>query len=783
MKKIVAFCFCLFVLTSNAQEQKIQYNEEPLTDVIRDLEQRFQVRFSYNTAILQGVFITYTGQAALPELVAFIEAKAKVKINEIDTENFVITEVVAKETMRQYNLEEVLIVTEYVTSGFDQNKENKAITLQPNKLNILAGLTEPDILQSLQRIPGITSPTESASRLHIRGGTPDQNLVLFDGITMYHGGHFFGMISPFNPYITERVDVFKSGASTKYGSRVAGIIDMQSVRDVPEEISGGAGTTAISADAFVKVPLIKDTLGIVVAGRRSLTDFWNSTTFKSMSDRVFQHTKIEEINNARVEEELTILEDKFYYTDFFGKIIFKPNENHKISVSGLFIDNDLNHASSDDENEGSSDKLKLQNNGVSLHWKAQYGDSWKTDLKLHYSKYDSKYNFREFNQSGDTRLYVNGNSIDDIGGVISATYHLQKKHKFNFGYDLTKYRVTYDIREFDDDTSINEVVNNRKRIHSGFAEYTFRNDNWYLRVGIRGNYFDNLHDFYLEPRVYGEYSFHDNWKLKASAEIRNQGISQLLSFEFDELGLNNKIWALTDGDDIPVLSNKQITSGIQFADRGWKIDVEGYYKRIDGLSSYTKGFRPVNQGGEDYATGSSTVFGVDILVKKRIKKMSLWLGYSLSQNDFRFPELQEGKFYGNFDQKHVLSFSSTFNYKKIQFALGWQYTTGKPFTEATGITELQNDDGSTDFDITYGDLNNKRLPAYHRLDASVMYDFYFHKEKNTKARFGISVINLYNRENEIDKLYRIEGDTTQQLTAQTDIGLGTTLNMVFRVSF
>ena len=83
----------------------------------------------------------------------------------------------------------------------------------------------------------------------------------------------------------------------------------------------------------------------------------------------------------------------------------------------------------------------------------------------------------------------------------------------------------------------------------------------------------------------------------------------------------------------------------------------------------------------------------------------------------------------------------------------------------------------------YEDQNNKRLPNYHRLDASDMYDFYLHKEKSTKARLGISVINLYNRKNEIDKVYRLEGDTTQQLVAQTDIGLGTTFNMVFRVSF
>jgi outer membrane cobalamin receptor len=785
MKKILLCCFCLLTFIANAQEQKIQYQEEPLVDVIRDLEQRFQVRFSYNTAILQGIFISYNGRATLPQIFSVIEAKKQVEILEIDDENFVITEVtaVAEDTTRQYNLDEVVIVTEYVTAGFDQNKLNKAITLQPNKLNVLAGLTEPDILQSLQRIPGITSPTESASLLHIRGGTPDQNLVLFDGITMYHGGHFFGMISPFNPYITERVDVFKSGASTKYGSRVAGIIDMQSFNEVPDEFSGGIGTTTINADAFAKVPIIKDTLGIIVSGRRSLTDVWDSFTFQSLSDRVYQHTKIEEIDNIRIEEELNVLENRFYFTDFFGKMIYQPNQNHKLSVSALWIDNNLNHESENDERNGSADKLTQQNNGVSFQWSGSYGSSWDSDVKIHYSKYDLENSFRDFRAGIDFESYRKENIIKDFGGIAQVSYSPKKEHKFTLGYDFSNYKVNYDIIEIGTDFSTNEIVRSEQTVHSAFTEYRYTDDNWFVRAGLRGNYFSDFQDFYLEPRLYGEYAFDEFWKAKASAELRNQGISQLLTFEFNELGLSNEIWALADQDDVPILSNRQVTTGFEFAKNGWKIDVEGYYKRIKGLTSFTRGFRAVNQITADYISGTSTIYGVDVLIKKRIKKTSFWLGYSLSQNDFRFPNLQEASFFGNFDQRHILSLSSTFNYKNFEFAFGWQYATGKPFTQASSIIEFTEPDGSVDYEIIYEDQNNRRLPAYHRLDASVLYDFYLHKEKSTKMRLGISVLNLYNRENEIDKLFRIEGDTTQQLAEQTDIGLGTTINMVFRVNF
>ena len=132
-----------------------------------------------------------------------------------------------------------------VTTGFDKIENDGSITVNPDELGILPGLTEPDVLQSLQLLPGISSPTESASDIHIRGGTPDQNLVLWDGIKMYHQGHFFGQISAFNPYITETINVFRSGTSSKYGDRISGVIDIRSSDKVHDSLHIGIGANLI----------------------------------------------------------------------------------------------------------------------------------------------------------------------------------------------------------------------------------------------------------------------------------------------------------------------------------------------------------------------------------------------------------------------------------------------------------------------------------------------------------------------------------------------------------
>ncbi len=778
MRSIIITLFFLSSFYSSSQVQKSTYDNQLLVDVIQDLESNFSVRFSYNSDFLKGKTVTLSDNDSLEYILESIQTQTDLEFQFIDFENIIILQKNNTETFNNLtNLNEILIVTEYLTSGFGQNKNDGSIILKPNKLGILPGLIEADVMQSLQLLPGITSPTESASNLHIRGGTPDQNLILWDGIKMYHQGHFFGMISAFSPYITESVNVFRSGTSAKYGERISGVIDIHAPSDIPTKTTLGIGVNALHADAFIKTALTEKKLGIIVSARRSLTDWFDTKTFDKISSKVFQNTKIEEINSISAEEELTILQDRFYFTDFNAKVIFKPNENNKISLSSLLVDNTLNYSSIDLEQEGSKDDLKLENIGASIHWKNTSLTKWDLDVDLHYSKYNSQYSFQELAPTAEQDRFSKINIIEDFGALFQTEYRANQNHTFTFGYDLSLFDVRYNLK-FIEDNLVNENESEKLMTHNLFVEHNYKNKKWHLRTGMRGSYFSDLSKFSIEPRFFTSYSINDIWKLKASAEIKNQAISQLTTFEFNDLGLDNTVWVLTGENEIPVLNNTQFTAGVLFSKNGWKFDIEGYYKYTKGLTSLSRGF---TNSSEDYASGSSETFGIDMLLKKQINHYRAWLSYSLSKTDFTFSSLQNNSFAGNFDQRHVLTFSNTYKYKQFQFALGWSFASGIPYSSPESI-----DDNSIEQNqLIFTSLNNKRLPNYHKLDASVVYSFYLNKNKTVKAKFGASILNIYNNKNQIDKTFKIDENENEEpiIIEQIIIGLGITPNMVFRIDF
>ena len=203
------------------------------------------------------------------------------------------------------------------------------------------------------------------------------------------------------------------------------------------------------------------------------------------------------------------------------------------------------------------------------------------------------------------------------------------------------------------------------------------------------------------------------------------------------------------------------------------IDAEFYSKNVKGLTSLTRGFNSNNQL-DDYEQGTSRINGIDVLIKKKFNRIRTWLSYTYSKNDFTFPDLQDSSFPATFDQRHVLTWANSLKLKKYQFSIGLQFATGKPFSNPAGIVVDE---------LNYDSLNNSRLPVYHKLDASVLYNFHLDMQKKIRARLGISFINLYNRDNDIDKRFIIDNDNQNQIIEQSTIGLGLTTNAVFRVYF
>jgi hypothetical protein len=775
MRKIFLFLLFFSAFIVNAQEQQFRFDNTPLSQIIADLEDRFDIRFSYKSNLIEGQNFSYNNTTELKTFLNAISEEKNLEFIFIGTENVVIKS--SFDLAFDANaLEEVVLVTEYLTAGFDQNKKDGSVTMNPNRLGALPGLTDPDVLQSLQLLPGISSPTESAANLHIRGGTPDQNLILYDGIKVYHRGHMFGMISPFNPYIVEDVNVFRSGTKAQFGDRIAGVIDINSLDEVPKKLSGGAGSNFLHADAYIKAPLLEDKIGLVLSARRSINDVINLPTFNSFSDKVFQNTIIEVVNDQVIEEELEVIDNQFNFFDVNAKLIFTPDEFNKVTISSLLVDNTLNFANVDFDNEGTRDRLDLTNSGVSANWEYKPKGNWNLDATFRYSNYESLYSFEEILNFGGGDITSNLNAVKDLGAQIQAGYKFNENISAFLGYEFVNYDVSYLLSFGTVDQPENLDFQGNLTGHNIYSEGQFQLDDLFIRSGLRVSSYAAVERLFFEPRLYADYTISDAFKLKASAEIKNQAISQVVLFDFNQLGFGNTLWVSFDQEEgTPILNNKQFTFGFFLNENGWKLDVEGYYKRITGLTSLTRGFQSAT-AEEEYYEGNSTVRGIDILIKNKIKTFRTWLSYSYSQNDFEFPDLQNGTFPGNFDQRHVFSWSGSYKYKAYQFSLGWQFATGRPFTNAFF-------DGGGE--VVFGAQNANRLGAYHKLDMSAFYDFHLDSQNSIRARLGISVINLYNRDNEIDRSFRIDDsdENNTEIQELSNVGLGITPNLVFRVYF
>lgn len=693
-------------------------------------------------------------------------------------------------------LQEVVVLA-YLTKGIDKNTDG-SFTLNNAEQGILPGLVEPDVFQSIQLIPGITSLDESASGIQIRGGSPDQNLIYFDGIKMYNTGHFFGMISTFNPYITESAKIFKGGASPQYGDRISGVIDITTDQHIPAKTNGGIGINGTHADVFLKAAL-SEKVALLVSGRRSYTDLLETPTYDALSEKVFQNTRVVTNTTGQIVEDdddfsEVLGGDKFFFYDGNAKLLVQPSKNDKIMISGLFTNNDLDFFARDEE-DVTRDRLIVENQGASFEWSGIKFGKFEHSIKGYYSSFDSNYdNVITEDQTEEERNFRR-NTVEDYGLDINFAYEFLPRHTAKVGYQYSNLDVFFELFrdeagdadiEPDDDDEIplpeetrdfNVELGNRNQTNAFYGEYIYRPKNKGLvSLGVRGSHYSLVDKLYFEPRLNVEYPVSSIVRLKGTAERRYQPVSQLVEFEDTQLRLENNIWTLSDGDEIPILESTQFSGGFLLNSGGWTFEVDGYVKNIQGLTSFTNGF---TNAAEELSPGESDIYGIDVLLRKQIENYRVWLGYTFNDIEYTFEELQANPFPGNNDITHNFRASNTFEVKNWELSLGWTYRTGIPFTPVDGFSTVTGD-------IDFGAVNSERLPNYHRLDASLLYKFGGKENSAFRGTFGISALNLYNRQIPISVFYRVDENPltgAQELDRIEQLSLGFTPNATLRFFF
>jgi len=662
-----------------------------------------------------------------------------------------------------------VILNNYLTSGITITTNN-TIVIDVLNSGILPGLIEPDILQKIQAIPGISSINESISNINIRGGSNDQNLLLWDGIKMYHSGHFFGLISAFNPYLTDKVTLTKNGTSSQYNDGVSGTINIETINEISEKPFGGAGFNLLSADGYAHIPISKK-VGFQFTGRRAITDLIKTPTFEQYFKKTFQDTKV----TASTITENIKTSSTFNFFDYSFKILYDFNKNHKLRLSYLNVDNKF-HFNESIQSETISDsktsELEQHNVAVGLNITDIWSLKFKTVLHTYYTKYNV--HAENFSLLSNQRL-IQVNEVLETGIKLNTFYKINKNLQFLNGYHFYELGIT---NSEDVNTPLFiRTIKNVIRNHALYSEVNFISNNkkTFINSGLRLNYVEKFKTFIVEPRIQALYKINVNLSVKIAGEFKSQNATQIIDLQEDFLGVEKSRWTLADENTIPIIKSKQASLGINYKKNNFFIDLEGFYKYVNGITTANQGFQNQNQFIK--TTGSYTVKGLEFMINKKTAAFSTWIGYTYNKNDYEFPELTPTIFPNNLDIRHSISFGNTYTYKKIDLALGLLWRTGKPHTSPINNNAISTNGISNS--INYNNPNSERLSNYFRADFSSTYKFKLNEKINGMA--GISILNILNNQNILNTYYKINTKNTIDATSNTSIGI--TPNLTFRIYF
>lgn len=769
-KKGIIYLFIILFYSSiySSIAQNTSEEPQPLTNILIELETQYSINFTYvDQTIADITIIKPNKDLSLEDLLDYLKTEANLDFILIDTNNVIISKRINPlSKFITQKLEEV-IITNYLTKGISKNSDGK-IVIKTEKFGILPGLIEPDILQTIQALPGILSVDETVSNINVRGGTHDQNLILWDGIKMYQSGHFFGLVSAFNPYLTTDINVSKNGTSVIYGDGVSSVIDMQQSNSLDQDFKAGAGFNLIHADGFAKVPLTKQA-ELQVSARRSLTDFIFTPTYDQYLQRVFQDSDFS--NSPQNPTPIVSNNERFYFYDIATKLLYDITDQDQIRFNFSTISNKLTYdqLSTTNQNESLTNTLEQNNFAAGLQYLKYWNSKLTTTAQIYFSNYNL--NATNFDIINSQRLNQE-NEVSDLGIKINATNHIDDNLKLHGGYQFNEVIISnFEDVNLPDFTSFVREVNRTHSIY-GEAEFTSANKNTYARIGIRTNYIEKFSEFFTEPRLSVSQKLNNNFRLEFLAEFKSQTTSQIIDLQNDFLGIEKRRWILSNNEDIPIIKSVQGAFGIHYNKNKLFISVEAFVKNVEGITSRSQGFQNQFQFVNDI--GKYQVRGVDFLINKQFETFSTWLSYSFSNNDYTFDNLNSANsFRNNLDIRHAVTFASTYSIHNLNLALGFNWHSGKPITLPASVQNTTNNS------IEYQSPNTDNLGSYFRTDISTTYKLKFGNKLD--ASIGASIWNVFNRRNIINTYFAT--DENGDIVTIDNLSLGITPNISFRVRF
>jgi hypothetical protein len=682
-------------------------------------------------------------------------------------------------------LDEVTIITEREDVLRVPEQSIGVIQTTAAKIADLPALGEKDLFRTFQLMPGISGSNESSASMYVRGGTPDQNLVQYDGFTIYHQEHLMGVFSAFNTNAVKDVQLHKGGFDAKYGGRLSSVMEIVGKTGDDKQFNVGADVGFLGVNGFVETPLGNEKGSVFVAGRRSFPSFMYDKFTSVYTENQASAGGGGGRFNARNQEK-----PESYFYDLNGKLTFTPNRRDIFSVSFFngedILDNSREGFGSQFTSGSITDKTNWGNIGGSAKWSRNWNNRFYSNLLASYSNY---YSLRDRQNntattSGATAVMMDmntdeDNDLRDISLKFDNEYKMSGANRLEFGLTYSNYGVDYSYSQSDTASILN--MRNRGNLASAYVQDKFSmTEKLTLLPGVRVSYFDVTGKPYVEPRFQAFYKINSRLSLKGSAGYYRQFVNRIVR---EDISAGSRdIWLLSDDEGIPVSGATHFVAGGSYETHDFLFDVEAYYKKLYDLSEYTLRFTRsfIDNSGyqEFFYNGSGYSRGIDFLLQKKYGVLTGWLGYTLGETRYRFPVYGDGYYPANQDVTHEFKFVATYKpIKDLTITATWIYATGKPFTEPIGAYTLATPNGGNMNFIVVDRKNNARYPDYHRLDLLAKYDLSFIKA--IKSSVSLSLFNVYDRANVWYREYAF--DQTYGVTATNINLLGFTPNVTLSV--
>ncbi|SHI40598.1 TonB-dependent Receptor Plug Domain [Mesonia phycicola] len=765
-KKYLFLIICSLFFCQLFSQEKSKHSL-PLIELLEILEKHSSYSFSYANEDLKNIKVPEPPNIlSFTETIAFLKKETGIEFTIINNEQIAVkvkaVNLSSKEKILIEKLDEV-VLTNFIAPGITKQKDG-SLEIDYNTLNILPGLIEPDVLQTLQALPGVESVNETVSNINVRGGTNDQNLILWDGIRVYQTGHFFGLISAINPHQNKTVKLYKNGTPTNYGNSVSSVIKLSSDQEVNKTFTAEAGITFLSIDAYLDTPL-DDKSSIQFSARSSINNAFITPTYLQYYDRAFQETEITENSSNLIKTE-----EDFKFSDISFRWLYQLSEKDVLRINYFYITNELEFTA----NEFNQNNIYVRRSTLgqkNLGMGAFYKRNWTEKFSSSFQIYHTNYNLTSSNENNLSEEEINQeNKLNENSFKINTIYKFHSNFQLNSGYEFTSTNIKDGEAsgEITEENIHSENLNTNSLFSS--AKYTSPSKNTVAEIGIRANYFNKFNLFLAEPRISFNQKFLKDFSAIALGELKSQYTTQIVDFQNDFLGIENRKWQLADQENIPVLRSKQLSLGIHYQKNKWLASIESYIKRVNGITSQSQGFQ--NQYEYARIIGDYEAKGIDFLISKKINRFNTRVSYSITDNNYYFEDLSANAIPNNFEITNSFTLATSYSYKDFEISSGLTWRSGKPFTpiSETGLTNNQFD---------YEATNSSNLKDYFRVDISASQKFKI--QKKLQAYAGISIWNILDHKNIINAYYQQDDNNQIYLVEQKALGL--TPNFVFRVKF